>query len=99
MKSEIQILREYQAYDSRLKICEILETSDVLSDEAVGWLIDKLNTLSMNAMKQAGLDVRGQLDFADTVFFDLALSDANKIAILSDCEGQEKRIEALRESK
>ena len=97
--TEIEILRSYQAYDSRLKICEILETSEVLSDEAQAWLIEKLNTLSMNAMKQAGLDVKGQLDFADIVFFDMALSDANKIAILSDCEGQEKRIEALRESK
>lgn len=72
-----------------------------MTNEAEIWAIGKLMAYTRSAMVKAGIELNeeGTEDFADAVFFDMQMSDLDKIRMLEMVEddSQHDRIEALRE--
>jgi hypothetical protein len=105
MKKELEILREYQNCDAVVTINRLLNDKAVrasMSETNQQWAINKLVQFSRAAMAKAGIfaDSNGQWDFADCVFFDMQMSDEDKIYWLAQVEddSQKKRIEVLKDS-
>jgi CheY-like chemotaxis protein len=102
MNQELLILREYQNCDAVKTINRILsdETKRAkMSEENQKWAIRKLIQFSHSAMAKAGIfpDQNGQWEFADCIFFDMQMSDVDKIYWLEQIEdnSQKERIAAL----
>jgi hypothetical protein len=101
--SELEILREYQNCGAVVTIQRILndeEKRKQLDEAKENWLVGKLIQFSRSAMHKAGIEPNenGQYEFADFVFFDMSMPDADKIYWLEMVEGdsQKSRIEALK---
>lgn len=85
-----EVYRRYAQSAGIKTLATILHHQDKISDGVLEVTLHKLNELTHQAMREAGVKFNefGQVSFADGIYFDFTMPIDTKIALLASCDGK-----------